>query len=545
MENKKNRKIGKAKTVLISQQSTDLVAISEIIAKASYKTGVPRIRFTGSVIFSDKTQKHIQNNILPLTDTIIQPLGLPEPCYEISAVNPDIASQLDTAVNVSGFSADLSVFMAMLSAALHIPVTANTLFTGHISSADGDIGPVASIEAKMSTAAEDNTISKFIYPQSNLIEQCFDRDTLCIIPVTTISELIEAVFEKEDVIISSLKNGFFLIDSNTEQLGDCIKSSSHYLTADNRNHFWRIIRRNLMTSKTSEAKEMLSCFAMFYIKQKCYPEYFGDKLFSIICGTPPAVRRQKEFFPLLDIGLCINLAGFAKKSDYDDVFKLFDAVKAKTHRDLISQDTSLQSSNNQSRQQSFNIFDKVIAEIDELAIAQNFGCKIDSARASFILDSVIVENHQEFLETITAFYIHLRCYQATDRIESIDQKQSQSQAIELAQNTFSNDGGIETALQRAKDGTAGGMRKIFDEMTDFYKQDRRRKYIIAVFRQSVDNLSWSEKVEFMRCAMERLANYLPLELKNEPAERFARDYEAIALGYVNSMEKFNQLIKRF
>jgi len=545
MENKKNSKIGKVKSVLISQRSTDLVAISEIIAKASYKTSVLRIRFTGSVIFSDKIQKHILNNILPLTDTIIQALGLPGPCYEISAVNPDVASQVDTAVNVSGFSADLSVFMAMLSAALHIPVTANTLFTGHISSADGDIGPVASIEAKMSTAAEDKTIAKFIYPRSNLIEQCFDRDTLCIIPVTNISELIEAVFEKEDVIISSLKKRFFLIDPNTDQLEDCIKSSSNYLTADNRDYFWQIVRRNLMTSKTSEARELLGYFAVFYIKQKCYPKYFGDKLFSIICGTPPAVRRQKKFFPLLDIGLCIKLAGFAEKSDYDDVLKLFDAVKAKTHIELASQDTSLQSFDNQSRQQSFNIFDKVIAKIDELAMAQNFGTRIDSARASFLLEFVTVEDYQQFLEAIISFYLHLRCYEDSESHESINQQRSENEAIELLEDTFRNNGGMELAFQMALDGTGGGMRKILDEITDFYKQARQQKHITAVFKQSVDSLCWDERVEFMRCAMNRLRSFLPKELLNEPPERFARDYEAIARAYVKGMDTFNQLIRRY
>jgi len=541
MENKENKQIGKVKTVLVSPDSPQMSAISQIIVKTC-KNHHQRITFTGSVLFSDRVKKHIIYNILPLADKIIESVGLSLPNYQISAVNPDIASKLDTAVSVSGFSADLSVFLATLSAALQTPLPQDHLFTGCISSADGDIGPVGSIDAKTKAAAEDENISKFIYPKANSLEKIYDLDKVITEQVSDISELIETAFDKTDIVFSSLMNCFFLAEPQSQNQ-EYLQRSYNYLAAGNDKHFWQILKQLFMASKTSRAKELLKYFAEFFIAGQDYPKSFGQKLFSVICCVPAFIKRDRQVFPLIGTGLCIKLASFAKENDYEDVFKLFDAVRGKVSNDYVLPQTAGEPSDEQTRQ--LNIFDKVVSQINQDAIAKDLASGIDMARSTFILDSVTIENYQQFLEIIRGLYIHLKNAQVTEAVDIVDQSRYQAEAIELAEKTFAQKGGIEAAVQRAKDGTAGGMRKVLDEITDFYKQDQQRKHIKAVFRRFVDDLSWQEKTEFMKCAMERLSNFLPEDLRDQPPERFARSYEAIAIGYVESMEQFNKLIKRY
>lgn len=545
MENNPIRHIGRAKVVLVAQQLPDSAVISEIIVKVIRDTGPERICFAGLVEFSDNTKNHIRNDILALVDRITAAIGMYPISYEISAVNPDIASKLDMAVEVNGFSADLSVFIAMLSSALRIPVSANILMTGHIASSEGDIGPVGSIEAKLKAALEDKSINRLIYPKTNTVEKAFDRDPLSIFEVGNAEELMKLVFGEEDIVAASLENGFFENGVKITESTSPVNRAALYFVSGNSSRFWQILRRYLLAGNSEKAQEMLKLFASYHIDQGIYPAHFGDRLFSLICATPPAVRRTPDLFPLLDTGRCIHLAGFAESDqDYEDVYKMLDANRGKVTQYVVQPNT-YSSPVEDLPDQGNNIFDKVIAEINELAIAENFGLRIDSARASFILNSVTVGSYEEFLETITSFYIHLRCHENSKPVESIDPQRSRNEAIELLENTFRNNGGMETALQRARDGTEGGMRKILDEMTDFYKLSQQQKHVTAIFRQSIDSLSWDERVEFMRCAMARLKNFIPQELRNEPPERFARDYEAIIKAYVNGMDKFNQLLRRF
>jgi len=356
---------------------------------------------------------------------------------------------------------------------------------------------------------------------------------------------MKLVFGEEDIVAASLENGFFENGVKITDLKEPANRAALYFVSGNNNRFWQILRRYLLTGNSEKAQEMLKLFASYHIDQEIYPAHFGDRLFSLICATPPAVRRIPDLFPLLDTGRCIHLAGFAESDhDYEDVYKMLDANRGKVTQYIV-RPNAYSSSMEDLPDRGHNIFDMVVAKINELAMTENFGLKIDSARASFTLNSVTIGNYEEFLETITSFYIHLRCYENSEPVKSIDQQRSRNEAVELLENTFRNNGGMEAALPRARDGTEGGMRKILDEMTDFYKLSQQQKHITAIFRQSVDSLCWDERVEFMRHAMERLKNFMPQELRNEPPERFARDYEAIIKAYVNGMDKFNQLLRRF
>ena len=157
--------IGRARTVLVSGRGdSQRAVISSIVARRiEPQAADKRLRFCGSVKFSDSVQEHIRDTILPIVERIVERLELSQSSFEISAVNLAAASTLDMGVKVSGLSADVAVFIALLSEALQMPLSDDFVSTGHIASVEGDISAVSGIPAKLEAAKNDPTIKRFIY----------------------------------------------------------------------------------------------------------------------------------------------------------------------------------------------------------------------------------------------------------------------------------------------------------------------------------------------------------------------------------------------
>lgn len=550
METDELKRIGRAKTVLVwGSDSQQAGMISSMIVRTIEPAGGGRLCFSGQVSFSIQVRDHIETMLLPIVDQITNALGLVSKKYEISAVNLAAASLNETGIGISGFSADIPIFIAMLSAALEIPVLQHILATGHIASITGDITAVRAIPAKLQAAMADDCIDTFVYPAdcSREDENCqaivTARDDIKVRMVEHVSDVLEIVFEREDVILAALKEEFFAVSGEADYTDEPISQIVEIFGRRNEDQFWTVLRNHLLGGKIQKARKLLRSFTDYHIEQKCYPFHFGSKLLSLVFATPPAVRKLKNCFPLIDTGHCIALSRFAKDSDYDDVLKLLDAAGGRnifpSHGTAAIPINQVDEQNNPD-----GLFDQVVSELNEKAFAKKYGILIDSARSSFVLASVTVESYQEFIDTIVSFYIHLRCYINQSPVESINPDTSRNEAIGLLQATYRKEG-IETAFQRASDGIGGGMRILLDRLTEEYKKQLKSKYINRVFTDALDSLQWTDRVVFMRSAMKRLKNFLPAEIANEPPERFAREYEQIVKAYIESMDQFNRMISKF
>ena len=87
------------------------------------------------------------------------------------------------------------------------------------------------------------------------------------------------------------------------------------------------------------------------------------------------------------------------------------------------------------------------------------------------------------------------------------------------------------------------MRSILDAVTEQYKSEEQAKYILRIFKDAMNEMEWEEQVQFMRGAMKRLRPILPPDLKDEPAERFAKNWEPIVRAYVQSFDRIGQLLR--
>ena len=162
--------VGRAKTVLVYGEGELATAlVSTVIARLCSDSHGERLRFTGPVTFGSGLVSHCAQSIVPAVDAIIGHVAVPRgtrhgTCFDVSVVNVGATSADDLGLEVSGYSADAPIALAILSSVLNIPVPQDLVATGHLASPDGDIRPVGSIPEKLAAAARDPGMRMFVCP---------------------------------------------------------------------------------------------------------------------------------------------------------------------------------------------------------------------------------------------------------------------------------------------------------------------------------------------------------------------------------------------
>jgi hypothetical protein len=564
MDEDTQKVIGRAKTALVAEN--ERAVVSEIVVcRTKQRHRGRRLRFIGNVKFSEQIKKQTKNIILPIIDRITDQLKLSRKNFEVSAVNLAAASVRNVGVDVSGFSAEVPTFTAILSAALQLPLSSNFVSTGHISSVAGHINAVEGIPAKVEAAKNDSFIKYFICPEIEkdqslkvLSPRERNRDSDAIVApedsirikvVGRIDQLVRLVFAEENIVLVSLREGFFNIPETACKFNNPIDGVVSFLTCNNQRRFWNTLNHQLLAGHCKKGKELLDAFVWFYLKEQLYPADFGKELFQLVCSLPPVIREQKMDFPIIEKTLCHKLGKLAsQEKDYDDAHILYKAACGKVDipkmKDSQSSSINMQPEiNTTDGDHDCLVFDTVVSQIKERAVAEHVDSSIDSARGSFILESSTVETYEEFIDGIVAYYIHMQRYVSSSPDNATDVTRGRTEAIALLQRTFRNKGGDQAAFARARDGIKGGLRSILDDMTEQYKAEKTQAYIEMVFNDAIEAMGWNERVTCIRGLIKRMGQSLPEEIRNEPPERFARHYKPILKVYVKSLDNIDQLLR--
>ena len=354
--------------------------------------------------------------------------------------------------------------------------------------------------------------------------------------------MVREVFAEENVLLTSLQEGFFEV-AGPQDGGDPISAAVSYFTDNNEKRFWNALQRYFSAGACDEGKELLEAYAVFFIRRRRYPTGFGARLLQMIYSVPPQVRRLKIEFPILDRAVCATIDRLAQQYDYDDVPLLYDAALG---RHLVHKSQSCKPEEplgTGTPDADCTVFDTIISMINEQALAREIGIPVDSARASYTLPSSTVETYAEFLDTLQAFYIHLKRYVGGNTASVPDMVNARSEAVALLERAFLHRGQGEAAFAKARDGTEGGMRAVLDAVTEQCKTEEQAKHILRIFKDAISEMEEEEKVRCMRGAMKRLGPFLPADLRNEPAERFVKNWEAIIQAYVQSIDRISQLLR--
>lgn len=549
--------VGQAKIALVFGGADNRKAIlSKVTVRARVRQKSRSLAFTGPVKFAESTAMHITSVILPIVDCVLESLAVTPKTFEVSVMNIGATACHDLAIEVSGLSGDLPVTLAMLSAALRMPIRDDFVATGHIASTRGDIVAVKGIPAKLAAAIAEKSIKRFIYGRleedrsldvlspheketsiTAVMRACNDIDTRS---VSGLDELITDVFSEHDTLTASLKNGFFHIPHEASAAGDPVSRTIDLLMGQNEARLWQLLQRDFMTSECDRAVSLLDTYAASFLRRRQYPPGFGGKLLRSMCAMPPVIRRLKLTYPLLDFGRCAQLVRLAGPSDFADVPILFDAVRGKVvgggGPEPVSHE-SLETAVSES-----DPFDTIAAQIDELTLARKFAIPVDSARASYVLASSTVASYDEFIGIVESFFVHLQTYTNAGTPAVPDAECVADRAMALLNETFRSHGGAQAAYAQARDGTEGGIRAVLDAMTEQYKTRLQADHVAVVLEKAVAAMSWPDRIRFTQAAMNRLRPFLPAEIRDEPPERFARQAADIAKAYVRSTSPMLRLL---
>lgn len=302
-----------------------------------------------------------------------------------------------------------------------------------------------------------------------------------------------------------------------------------------------MLQRQLMEGHIAQAVELLVARAEFQIARREYPSGFGLDLLQLLRSLPPAIRRLKVKFPLLPMSRCLELANLAAESDHPDVQLLLDAASGRTGGAASRQESVPPATSGSDPQRA--ALDAVVSQINAEALAERISRPIDTARACYNMDSVTVEDHEQFNAVVAAFHLHLLRHRNLVAA-STDEEAVRADALALLECAFDRSGGYRAAYAESRDAVAGGLRFVLDSMTDQFKREEQAKDINRVLKDALDPLDWQAKVQFVAALMNRLAEHLPPDLSRRPAGELACHYEILARAYVQSIDQVKQAFRR-
>ena len=546
--------VGKANTVLLFGDGEKAIAVISAVVVQVHKQERRRpLRYFGPVTLAQKTALHTEEVVFGTVNSILMPMNLPKPNLDISVVNLSATSAHDLGSTINGFSADCPLFDSMLSAILQMEIPSSIVSTGHIASPGGEIRMVKGLPAKLEAARNSGSITTFIYPaldgdssmdllsptEKERVEDALihAKQELRLVPVTGVDELVQAVFTDEQVVMASLRNGFYDAFHSKSQGGTAVIRAFEYLTSNNEDRFWSVLERQLLTGRGVAARELVHALATYFIDRNSYPKNIGSRLFWLLASLPPETRRFKIALPLLPVSECIRLSQFAKETDHEDVSILFRSASEMPF-------PSLRSDNNDSEEADTrdSLLELILAEIDPDRLTSLVSLPIDSARAAYPMDSVIMDSYDHFLQGVTAFYIHImRHYRKIS--EPVDIQAAEKEALQLLEDAFSREGGLDVAWAEARDATNGGMRWILDSMTRQLSNQEKERHINYVIKSTLDPLDKKAQRSLIVSLLGHMKTFLPPDVLSQPPEKFLRHYDVMVRSYVQSISKLKSIFR--
>lgn len=538
--------IGRARVALVSHAAGEpLAVITAIVARVLRKSRHPRLVGVGPAYFTPDTLQHLQDIVLPAAGRITSALGLGERSFELSVVNPSVASAHDLGTEVEGYSIDTAAALAMISAALRLPIRQDVVSTGQIASVAGDIRPVRSLPEKLHAACNSPGIRGFLCPSLN--EDCslealapeLLRETIeaivaasgqiRVIQIRDLADLLHAATTEEARLQAALAQSYF--DRMPEG-----PPAATVLVDGLEDVFWRYLEAHLNGGNISRVRRLLELRIGYELKRHRYPPGFGSRLMALIQSISPVIRRKRRFFPLLPTTTCFQAGCLARASDQADAAKLLCAATGRLGAAACTP-------HNQQPQATASppadrSLEATLNAISAETLAREIGIPADEARASFVLPGVIIEDYDLFNDTVTAF--HLALLRHTDGNDAVPQP---DEALSLLERTYADQGGLAAARAEGMYAVEGGMRTILDRLTEQYKMEQRYKRVNRVLKEALDPLNWDRQLEFTKTLLERLSPHLAGTLNDADPRRFVRRRDEIVRAYVQGLDRLQSVIR--
>ncbi|MBI1390117.1 MAG: hypothetical protein GC154_16875 [bacterium] len=549
--------IGRARAALVfgSGEQTRAVLTGVIATTSEYDPERPV--WLGEIAnFDERCRSHILETILPILNRLLFLMGISPRTFSLSIANLGAASLMDRGLTVTGFSADVPLFLAMLSAALGITIPRDAVVTGHVASLEGGLAPVRSIPEKIQAAVDDEGVQRFLYPPSEedasiaaltpneqrRMEEAVihARRFIQCHPVRDLAEVVEQLIPEDEIILSSLRCGFWKQEYTPPADDSSCTRLLQFLLTGHERRFWNALETLFIANRFRDAKRLVSARIEIEAQHETYPSGFGHRLHHLLHALPPSLSRSIEP-PLAAVSDCIRMAQYAGADQAGDVPVLLKAnaldilpAHSLSPRGEVEPGDALS--------EMVERVESVMHQLSEASLAREIGSAIDHARAVFLLESPLVETSDEFHRLLTAFYLHLMRH-ACGQVECADPGHAASEAHALLERAYAERGGTKAALLEGREGAHGGMRLVLDVMTDRFKREEKEKYMNRVLGEILDPLDWDGKVAFTAAFLDRIRSLLPEELQTASPKQYAHHYARLVRLYVQCKDRFTNVIQ--
>ncbi|MFW6061988.1 MAG: hypothetical protein ACOC93_04190 [Planctomycetota bacterium] len=529
--------IGRIGAALVFSDGGEERAVCTEVTAAIRGGGRTRLRWAGALRFEDRTARHVRRSVVGAVDRILRALGREGDRYDVSVRTVGAAALLERDVEVAGYSTDLPLSLALLSASLELPIPRDVLATGHLGSLAGQIMPVRSLGAKLEAAA--GAFGRVLYPRPSadrsaerlapqqLLEMLQSleeyRDRMELVAVSSMAEAIERLWPRDVRLTAALQGGYIDADGRSEEPAG---QAARRLLAGGHQGLWDVLSGLLLRQETSRARSLLTTWMNESQRTGVYPCGAGRKLLAVIESLPPDCRTVAWRAELLTVEQCLQLGRLAGREDQQDVPLLFAAVQ--TERAAAAADPAPPPSVCTSPHAKLRRLTQRISEGGDL---QRLTQRVDVARSAYPLGRVLLEGPGEFEETVTSFYLHLlrHCYRTP---ATVSREEAAPEAHHLVSRAYEREGGWEAALAEATSATNGGLRAVLDAMADQFKRDQRRKQIEMQLRRHLDGESWSGRVALVAAIQEALGPAVGGSLSDKQPEELAARCDDLLRRYV-------------
>lgn len=190
-----------------------------------------------------------------------------------------------------------------------------------------------------------------------------------------------------------------------------------------------------------------------------------------------------------------------------------------------------------------SVLKNILNELDENYIVDNITKKHDEARIQYTLKSITVENDIAFDDLIADYYNH----QFTKCISfggELPRAESAGRAKEIIFRAYKRKGIDKlNAYSDGKTGRNGGMRQILDIILEHLKEEAVENHMRDVIDRYIAPSSFKEQVAIIGEIVQRLGIKSD-NIDIEHPERYARNYEELIRGLINSINLNSALFRK-
>ncbi len=546
---------GQTCTVLVLGHGENAAAVvTEVRATLTSETGPRRFLPAGPTSIDERTLNHYEDTLVPLLRAIAESLDMDLPHFRISFSNLNVSASQDRGVHIAGFSADVAVFLACLSAFLKIPTLPGIVATGHIASVDAGIRMVKNLPAKIRAVCRSRNSTTLLYPdldtddslavltpdEHTAIHEAIisGQDHVKLKAVGTVDQLLKAAFSESDLVVGSLHHDYFSDGASLGSVAPGVQVLKGNLAA----RFWFSLEASCHRYDNATIRNILEARVQYQLRIQAYPQGFGRQLYHLIAALPPSTRTIHIRFPVLRPEDALSMVRLAAPSDLNDLRQFLDAVSGDHFSATLVGKNSVSPSSPPGSSALQEALDTLLNEIDEETFGSKTGKHLDMARGTFFLEKITVQTNQECMEIVTSFYLHMQRY-AREVPDMPDSEGLAAEADELFERTFARRGGTKAAFAEARTGVHGGLRLILDLLVNQVRMEEFAKYANFVFRRILGSLEYEDQVRLVELFMKRLAPHLPEEVLSSPPEQFVEHVEILLRAYVQAMGQVKQLLK--